>query len=218
MIHCDHREQRSGIPQLLIDAGCELEFAQLPVGDYIIGEVLVERKSAADLDGSIKDRRLFEQIDRACEAYSRVLLLIEAGPGSLPEAGRVGALVKLVRAHASVSVVTVDSHKQLALWLVRLERQALAADQPQRERSVLDPTMRKQRLSDDDVRHLMLARLPGVGAKAARALLEAHGSIGAIAALNVRELRRVEGIGKVRAQRIHDVLHGHIADDDDDLL
>jgi DNA excision repair protein ERCC-4 len=223
MIHCDWREQRSGIPGLLIDAGCEVQFAQLPVGDYVIGDVLVERKSAFDLDGSIKNRRLFDQVERAAAAYPRVLVLIESGPGSLPEVGRIGALAKLVRMHAAVSVVHVEDREQLALWLVRLERQTLAASsgEGQAVRNVLDPAMRKQRLSDDDVRLLMLARVPGVGAKAAGALLAAHGNLGTIALLDVRELRKVEGIGKVRAQRIYEIIHGNVAaarDEDEDLI
>lgn len=219
MILCDYRERPSEIPDLLRKADCEVEFAQLPVGDYIIaGRILVERKSAADLDSSIKDRRLFDQMQRASEAYERVILIVEEGWGSLPLVGRVGALSRIIRTYGGkVSVVNVADKTELAVWLIRLYKQE--TQDPDSSRSPLDPTLRKQRLSDRDLRLRMLAHLPGVGAKAATALLEAHGSIAELTQLTVKELRKVEGIGKIRAERIHQILHGTEEEEaDDDLI
>lgn len=74
----DHREERSGIPGLLLMEDLELEAAQLPVGDYLVSErLLIERKSIADLYASLKDGRLFDQMGRMREVYSRPVLLVE---------------------------------------------------------------------------------------------------------------------------------------------
>jgi ERCC4-type nuclease len=217
VIHCDFRERAGGVPDLLAKAGCQLDFVQLPVGDYIIAErILVERKSASDLDVSIKNRRLFEQMARASRSYEKVILIVEAGWGSLPAIGRVGALARVLREHANVSIVQVADRNELAMWIVRLDKQETGQVSP--GRSVLDPTLRKRRLSDDQLRERMLAHLPGVGAKAARALLDAHGSIANLAALDIKQLRKVEGIGKVRAQRVYEIFHGERAEVDEDLI
>jgi ERCC4-type nuclease len=217
VIHCDWRERAGGVPDLLVKAGCQVDFAQLPVGDYIIAErILIERKSSADLDASIKSKRLFEQIGRASGAYDRVVLLVESGWGSLPLRGRVGGLAKLVRAYPNVSVVQVADAEELVMWIVRLEMQEQG--ESGERRSILDPSLRKQRMSDDQLRASMLAHLPGVGPKAAQALLQAHGSIAQIASLDPKQLRKVEGIGRVRALRIHELLNGVAGESDEDLI
>ncbi|HEV7806543.1 MAG TPA: ERCC4 domain-containing protein [Solirubrobacteraceae bacterium] len=77
----DHREERCGIPRALRAAGITATGAQLPAGDYVLSDrVVVERKTSADLAASIKDRRLFEQVDRLAEAYDAVVVIIEGDP------------------------------------------------------------------------------------------------------------------------------------------
>ena len=83
----DHREVRSGIPDALAAAGIELRPEQLPAGDYVISDrLVVERKTGADLAASIKDRRLFEQIERLKETFEAVVLVVEGEPVHISEA------------------------------------------------------------------------------------------------------------------------------------
>lgn len=49
----DSRETNSGIPALLRSAGVPFVQQELAAGDYQIGDVLLERKSANDLAASI---------------------------------------------------------------------------------------------------------------------------------------------------------------------
>ena len=82
----DHREERSSVPAMLDLAGVKIESAQLIVGDYIISDrIVIERKSAADLQASIISGRLFEQIKRMQEAYPVVILLQEGDPDKMHE-------------------------------------------------------------------------------------------------------------------------------------
>src|SRR3712207_8568162 len=69
---------------------CSSDLAeQLPVGDYVLSDrVVVERKTGADLAASIKDRRLFEQIERLGEAYPAVVLVVEGEPMHIAERDR----------------------------------------------------------------------------------------------------------------------------------
>ena len=58
----DERERNSRIPELVREAGASVDFAQLPVGDYIVSpEEVVERKTVRDLISSIYDGRLYIQ-------------------------------------------------------------------------------------------------------------------------------------------------------------
>lgn len=56
----------------------QVEEKQLDIADYLISnQVVCERKTGTDLIASIKDNRLFEQIDRLIETYEQPILIIE---------------------------------------------------------------------------------------------------------------------------------------------
>jgi ERCC4-type nuclease len=74
----DERERKSGIPDLLRQAGAIIDFAQLNVGDYIVSpETAVERKTIQDLLNSIFDGRLFVQCSQLNEHYVKPVLIVE---------------------------------------------------------------------------------------------------------------------------------------------
>ena len=54
----------------------------------------------------------------------------------------------------------------------------------------------------------MLSVVPGISTTMARSLLTAFGSVSAIAAATPEDLRRHPGVGRVRASRITEALHG----------
>jgi DNA excision repair protein ERCC-4 len=74
----DERERRSGIPDLLRQAGAIIDFAQLKVGDYVVSpKTAIERKTIQDLLNSIYDGRLFVQCSQLNEHYAKPVLIIE---------------------------------------------------------------------------------------------------------------------------------------------
>src|ERR687883_732300 len=101
LILADHRERDGGVVSYLEGlAGVQVEWAQLLVADFLLGDgVAVERKSARDFVASILDRRLFDQAERLVETFERPLLILEGDPleteiGVHPNAVR-GALAHL---------------------------------------------------------------------------------------------------------------------------
>ena len=77
-IVADEREKRSGIPDLLRQAGAFIDFAQLKVGDYIVSpDTAIERKTIQDLLNSIYDGRLFVQCSQLNEHYTKPVLVVE---------------------------------------------------------------------------------------------------------------------------------------------
>lgn len=74
----DTREFRAPLPGLLHRIGLKVIPLTLTVGDYILTpKVCVERKSIADLIGSFKSGRLYEQCARMSKYYDLPALLIE---------------------------------------------------------------------------------------------------------------------------------------------
>ncbi len=75
-IIADIREKNSLLIAELVEKGCRVEFKNLPVADYIIKNVAIERKTVSDLLSSIMNKRIFRQLEEI-QQYKKRLLLIE---------------------------------------------------------------------------------------------------------------------------------------------
>jgi DNA excision repair protein ERCC-4 len=189
----DHRETRSGIPDALAAAGIELRPEQLPAGDYVISDrLVVERKTGGDLAASIKDRRLFEQIERLKETFEAVVLVVEGEPVHISEASWHGALARALASGASL--LRTEDPGETAAWLARFHR--LEGKPPSEVRG--RPMPRRPTSDLADVAEDVLRCLPGISSVGARRLLEHFGSLRAVFAADERALRAVPGIGPIR--------------------
>lgn len=198
----DHRERGSGIPEALAAAGLDVELTDLPVGDYVLGFGLaVERKGPTDLGASIRDGRIFDQAVRLQSAFTQAVLLIEGEPRGIAEDAWRGAVCRLVEDGFTV-LHSLDAEDSAA-WLVRLAKRArrtgpsTPTDGPRR--SPRHPSAQAE---------AMLSVVPGISTTMARSLLAAYGSVAEIAAAAPGGLLRHPGIGRVRAVRLAEALHG----------
>jgi DNA excision repair protein ERCC-4 len=188
----DHREHRSGIPEQLAARGFDVRPDNLPAGDYILSDrLVVERKSGSDLAASIKDRRVFEQVDRLKAAYPAVVLLVEGRPIHISEASWKGALGRVLA--AGVGVLQTADALDSADWIARLARQA---DAPPSGARGAGRVRREPEAVD------ILGCLPGISTVNAGRLLAHFGSLQAVTAASEPELRAVRGIGPVKAAEL----------------
>jgi DNA excision repair protein ERCC-4 len=198
----DHRERGSAIPEALVAAGLDVRLTDLPVGDYVLGLGLaVERKGPTDLGASIRDGRIFDQAVRLQSAFPQAVLMVEGEPRGIAEDAWRGAVCRLVEDGFTV-LHSLDAEDSAA-WILRLAKRA-------RRAAPTTPTHGPRRAP----RHpsaqaeVMLSVVPGISPALARGLLAAYGSIAAVAAAAPDGLRRHPGIGRVRAARLAEALHG----------
>jgi DNA excision repair protein ERCC-4 len=95
-----------------------------------------------------------------------------------------------------------------AAWIVRLAKRARRGAPTKRA----DGPRRAPRHPSAQA-EAMLSVVPGISAAMARSLLAAYGSLAAVAAAAPEGLRRHPGIGRVRAARLAEALHGGFARD-----
>ena len=72
----DDREKNSLVPSELIRLGFQIDFQHLPIGDYLINNIAIERKTTSDLKSSIINKRIFAQMQEL-KQYPLHLLIIE---------------------------------------------------------------------------------------------------------------------------------------------
>jgi ERCC4-type nuclease len=188
-------ERGSGVPAALQRLETHVTVEALAAGDYRIeGGVLVERKTVADLHGSLGRGRLWAQIGRVRDAAVFPFLLVEgddvdAGPVH-PNAIR-GALLAV--AELGVALLRSRDPADSALWLHRLAlRQARKGvrTRPHRAPGMTPPGVD------------LLSAVPGISAQTARALLARFGSVGGMLDAGPERWAEVEGIGAVRAHAL----------------
>src|SRR3954451_5865916 len=198
----DHRERGSAIPEALVDAGLDVRLTDLPVGDYVLGLGLaVERKGPTDLGASIRDGRIFDQAVRLQAAFPQAVLMVEGEPRGIAEDAWRGAVCRLVEDGFTV-LHSLDAEDSAA-WIVRLAKRARRSAPTIRtegpRRAPRHPSAQAE---------AMLSVVPGISMTMACSLLAVHGSIAAVAAAAPDGLRRHPGIGRVRAARLAQALHG----------
>jgi len=201
-IVADVFEDGSGVPASLQRLGAQVAVEPLAAGDYrISGGVLIERKTVADLHGSLGRGRLWSQIGRVRDAAVLPFLFVEgpdidAGPRH-PNAIR-GCLLAI--ADLGIAVVRSRDPADTAVWLHRL------AIRQQRRQRASTPVRPRERPSPGLA---VLRGVPGISDTTARALLERFGSVEGLLAAGPEQLAEVNGVGQVRAHALAAALLEH---------
>ena len=199
-IVADVFERESGVPIALQRLGIDVSVVALPSGDYLIpGGIIVERKTVADLHGSIERGRFFRQIGRIRDEAPFPYLLVEGAnvlAGPCNPNGIRGALLAV--ADQGVALIRSIDVTDTSLWLHRLAVREL------RRRQAVD--VAANRLPDPGV--MALAGIAGISRAMARALVARFGSVEGIIAAGPKRWLEVDGIGDVRANAIAAALLG----------
>lgn len=198
VIVADIFEEGSGVPASLQRLGARVVVEALSAGDYrISGGAVIERKTVADLHGSLGRGRLWSQIGRIRDEAVLPFLFVEGadlddGPRH-PNAIR-GCLLAI--ADLGIAVVRSQDPADTAQWLHRLaiRQERRRASTPSPRRQAPPPGLS------------VLSGVPGISDSTARALLERFGSVERLLAAGPDEWAEVNGIGAVRAHALAEAL------------
>ncbi|MCE9581567.1 MAG: hypothetical protein K8T20_03520 [Planctomycetes bacterium] len=208
MIEIDSREEPSGIPRLLAERfHAPVRVRSLPVGDYVLGDMGVERKTSLDLVRSIADGRAFDQARRLSGAFPRAALVVE---GLFPppacdgrEESYFGALAQLSWSFG-LRIFPTRFALDTAILLQRFAESELDRCAATAVR-VDDKRWRKPRHATDR-RLFLLQGFFGVGPERARNLLRAFGSLRSVFCAPPEAWQEVPGVGAKLARQMHDLL------------
>ncbi len=179
----DNRETHSQVAEHLSNLGVKITLAQLPVGDYAVGDrILIERKTIQDFVDTLVDRDLFGQMKDLAESSIRPILIIEGGS---------------IAADFDVSILfTKDESETVEMIHAFAKREA---GQPGSPRGLHKS---KTGRSGKAAVEYILTAFPEIGPKAARDLLREFGSLRSIMAASKEELLKVKGVGEKTANAV----------------
>lgn len=202
----DHRERNSSVISELkaLDIDCVIK--HLPLADYIIGkDIGIERKTVGDFVGSMINKRLVNQLRDLKENFKKPLLLIEGideediyKPSSHPKINEnaVRGMLTSVALDFEVPMIFTKDAEDTAIYIYLLiKRQS----KPDKEYSL---KINRKAHSLSDQQQIIIESFPSVGPSLAKNILKHFQSISAFMNADVRELRKVEKVGKKKAEII----------------
>jgi ERCC4-type nuclease len=190
-IFVDYREKNSMVASELIHLGFEVEFLELKVGDYLINNIAIERKTVSDFIASMINQHLRKQLDEL-QQYENKLLLIEGieehelysdnSEGMNANAVR-GFLLSILLKH-KIPIIFTKNAEDTAKFIDVLARK-------KETESSLNAT--KKSFNKKEQMQFIIEGFPGIGPKTAKKLLEKFKTMKNIFSASQEELEKEIG-------------------------
>lgn len=197
----DQREKNSLVAHELISLGNGIEFKHLPVADYIIGDIAIERKTASDFISSMINKRLLRQLEEL-QQFKKAFLIVE---GNLfdqdfeNENALRGMLLATILDY-NIPIIYTEDYQDTAKFITTLIKRI------QKGKIEIGLKFKRKAYSLAEQQQIIIEGLPSVGPSLAKALLKKFKTIRALANADEEELCNVEKIGKKKARIIRNIL------------
>lgn len=207
----DYREKGSEVMKELVDLGISLKLEKLQSADYLCSaQCAVELKTVEDFVTSIIDGRLIEQLKEIKRNFQKPLVIIQ-GEQDIYSVRKVhpnairGMLATIAVSFGIPILQTKNSKETASLLAIIAKRE---------QDTTRDISLHaKKPLTLAEQQEYLVSALPNVGLKMAQSLLKHFGSVEKLANATIEELKEVEGIGDILAQRIKEVLEKEYKND-----
>jgi len=185
----DFRERNSRLPAYLFNRGFEVDFRELKVGDYVVGDVIIERKEVRDFVGSIINKRLVRQLLELSQ-HERKFLFVEGNLDlscdkffNISSNAVRGFLLSVGLKYGVPIIFTRDAEDSSRfMWVL--------ANKKNKE---IDLNFSKRARTKKEQLEFVLEGFFGIGPKSAKKLLERFGDLKSIFDASFEELEEILG-------------------------
>lgn len=187
LIVADNREKNSLVIAELIARDIDVDFKQLAIGDYLIGEVVVERKTISDFISSMLNKRLFTQLENL-KQHEKSLLIIEGyqdldlSESGLHENALKGLILSICLEQRIPIIFTKDSQDTAIFF-------SLIAKKKKTEFSLRS----KLQMTDQERLQFIIEGFPNIGPVTAKTLLEKYKTLKGIINAPEEEIKSLLG-------------------------
>ena len=182
-----HEKNSLVLAELYSDKDITLAINNLKIGDYLIGDTIIERKTISDFIGSMINKRLIQQLNQM-QKYKQKILILEGNLKQInefknPNAIR-GMILCIINNHCPM-IFTQDSQES-AKYLITLAKQQLKKPQEISLHSRIPKTK-------DEQKRYILESFPNIGPKTAEKLLKKFKTISNVINAQESELKELLG-------------------------
>jgi len=187
----------------------EVEVRPLTAGDYLVCDILIERKTPTGLLSDVKSKRLWSELDKMKRCEGVLPLVIIEGSLTVAEkftswtVSQIAGVINSVILDWQIPVIVLPSRRWLVTYLQELYKRR-TAEGKSRPHSLR--IKEKAEKISDKIR-LVVEGLPGVSGARAIKLMKKFKTIRRLANASLKELESIEGIGEKTAKAIYEVLN-----------
>ncbi len=187
----DYREKNSLVASYLIRENFDVEFRELKIGDYIVKDTIIERKTISDFISSMINGRLLRQLEELKQFENKLLIIegiskqeIYSDDNQKVNSNAIrGFLLSIVLKHKIPIIFTKDS-EDTAKFMDVLSR---------KKSKELKLNAGKKTLDKKEQLQFIIESFPGVGPKKSKELLEKFSTIQNIINAPIEELEEILG-------------------------
>jgi len=187
-IEADFREKNSLVISELRNKGIRVELKNLFVGDYIINNIVVERKTYNDFINSIIDKRLIKQLEKI-KQYPNFLLIIEGNEEEIANRkmnkNAIRGFLISVLLKSKVPILFTKDYEETSEFLYILAKK--------QEKNNFSLRAKNRKMSKKEQLQFILEGFPGIGPTTAKKLLKKFKSIKKIINASEEELKEILG-------------------------
>jgi|APSaa5957512576_1039674.scaffolds.fasta_scaffold110280_1 ERCC4-type nuclease len=202
----DFREKNSLVPAELISKGFEPKFEQLQIGDYLIKNVCIERKTYQDLISSMINKRIFSQLNDL-KKYKEHFLIIEGKPNfeiiektNLDRAAK--GLIISIASDYQVPTLFSSSPGETAEFLI------LIAKRQTKNKVKISLRLSKSSRTLEEQKQFLLEGFPGIGPTLSEKLLKSFRNLKEIFNAPKEKLSEIKGFDENKLKKFLEILEG----------
>lgn len=180
LIIIDNREKQSLVPSELSALNFQLQFEQLQIGDYLVNNTIIERKTFSDLQSSIINKRIFEQLNNLKDKQS--LLIIEGKSDLFIHENALRGFLLSLATEFKVPFIFSKNEKDTALFILVLAK---------KEKKEISLRYTPKLQSKSEIQQFILEGFPNIGPTTAKALLKQFKSLNNIFNASEDELKQI---------------------------
>lgn len=187
-ITIDTREKQSLIAANLIEKKTNIQFEKLEIGDYLIEDTIIERKTFQDFVGSMINKRLLDQI-REIKKYPKHFLIIEGfyydyNKFNVHENAIRGMLLSIAM-DFHVPLIFTKDEEDTANFLILVAKKY---ENPKIQNAIRQTKTLKTK---EEQKQFILEGFPGIGPVVAQHLLEKFPTLQAIFNATEKQLKQI---------------------------
>jgi len=190
----DTREKQSLIAANLIEKKANINYEKLEIGDYLIQDTIIERKTFPDFVSSILSKRLFDQL-REIKKYPNHFLLIEGfyydyDKFNIHENAIRGMLLSIAIDY-QIPIIYTEDEEDTANFLI------LVAKRYKKPKPEISIRPSKTFKTSEEQKQFILEGFPGIGPAAAKNLLDKFPTLQKIFNSTEEELKEILDENKI---------------------
>ncbi len=223
-IICDMRECASAVNLELerlssLEYQVEVKLEQLSVGDYILSDdVVIERKTIADLEISIIDGRIFSQLQNLLQVKKPGLIVEGNFEKLFSDSSRIQkkaiiGLITSIGLDYKIPIFYTRNQKETADFLYSIAKREQIGNGSNGD---LKLRFEKTRMSFSQRQLFIMESFPDIGPTVAKSILKEFKTLKNIANASITELQKVPKLGPKKADKIKYLFERKFSDDKDE--